>query len=205
VAGEGESPFDVTHFFRAGRRRTVFDRLVLGACRGTVLDVGAGVGALALPLQQKGRSVTALETLPQAAEILRERGVVDVREQSLWTLAPPVERWDTVLVLMNGTTLAGTRGRLAPMLEILTRCLGLGGQILIDSTDLGPDPEDPGFDHPGELEYQFEYRGRRGAPFPQLFVDERALCGELERLGLRCESLRRDGRGRFLVRATKER
>lgn len=199
VAGVGASDLDLGYFFRSGRRLTAIDRAALEACRGTVLDVGAGVGALALPLQARGHAVTALETLPAAVRILRERGVADVRPSSLWTLDGS-ERWDTVVVLMNGTTLAGTRARLAPMLSTLARCVAPGGRLLIDSTDVGPDPADPAHEHPGEFEYQIEFEGRRGPPFSQLFVDEAALRSELTRAGLAVSGLRRMADGRYLLR-----
>src|SRR5688572_1231082 len=44
----------VALFFRSGARLTVADRRALALCRGRVLDVGAGAGALALALQDVG-------------------------------------------------------------------------------------------------------------------------------------------------------
>ena len=70
-------------FFRSGRSRLAVDRAALRLCRGRVLDVGAGAGALALPLQEAGHEVTALKLLPGAARILRDRGVRDVRQGNL--------------------------------------------------------------------------------------------------------------------------
>src|SRR5262245_25771126 len=69
----------VALFFRAGRRLRPIDRATLALCRGRVLDVGAGAGALALELQAAGLEVTALELLPGAAGVMRARGVRDVR------------------------------------------------------------------------------------------------------------------------------
>src|SRR5687768_13432883 len=55
------------------------DLAALERCRGRVLDVGAGAGALSLVLQQRGFEVVAIDAVPEAVEILRRRGVRDAR------------------------------------------------------------------------------------------------------------------------------
>ena len=122
-------------FYRSAADRLDVDEAALACCRGRVLDVGACVGALALPLQEADHAVTALELLPGAVEVMRERGVRDARVGDLWTFAP--ERgYDTVLALMNGTAMAGTLTGLIPLLGALALPLAPDGQILVDSTDL---------------------------------------------------------------------
>jgi SAM-dependent methyltransferase len=199
VEGEHDRDLPVAHFFRDGRRLTAFDRATLRAAQGSVLDVGAGVGALALPLARAGHRVTALEPLPQAAAILRERGVADVREASVWTLEPGTG-WDTVVALMNGTALAGTRARLPTLLERLSALTAPAGSILIDSTALC-EPNDVLDDgrFAGELHFQLELDGERGEPFPQLFVPEAVLVEEAAALGLGTRKLHEDAGGRYLM------
>ena len=107
----------------------------LALCRGRVLDVGAGVGALALPLQAAGHEVTALELLPGAVRVMRARGVRDARTGDLWTFEPD-RGYDTVLALMNGAAAAGTVAGLIPLLAALAHSLAPHGQLLLDSTDL---------------------------------------------------------------------
>jgi SAM-dependent methyltransferase len=199
VEGEHDRYLPVAHFFRAGRRLTAFDRAALRAARGSVLDVGAGVGALALPLERAGHRVTALEPLPDAAAILRERGASDVRQASLWTLEPG-SGWDTVVALMNGTTLAGTRARLPALLDRLVALTAPGGVILLDSTALC-EPDDVLDDgrFAGELHFQLEFDGERGEPFPQLFVPEGVLVEEAARLGLEARKVLEDAGRRYLM------
>ena len=89
---------------------------------------------------------------------------------------PPDREFDTLLLLMNGAALAGTLPRLSDLLRLLDGQLAPGGQMLLDSTDiLGGDPPAAGSwdedGYPGEVQYQLEFRGERGAPFPQLFID----------------------------------
>jgi hypothetical protein len=110
--------------------------------------------------------------------------VVEGRLESL----PPARAFDTILLLMNGSTLAGTLRALPNFLATLQGLLAPGGQVLMDSTDLRPSEtsldrgrsygkaiasSDDGY--PGELQYQLEFGGKRGAPFPQLFLDPETL------------------------------
>ncbi len=194
-------------FFRSGRSRLAVDRAALRLCRGRVLDVGAGAGALALPLQEAGHEVTALELLPGAARILRDRGVRDVRQGNLWTF-----RWerpyDTVLALMNGTAPAGTLAGLPGLLDALACPLAPGGQLLVDSTDLRGRGERgrarrPDGRYVGELQYQLEHDGERGPPFPQLFVDPEQLAVAAAASGLAAAMVWSGRGGSYLVRMTR--
>ncbi len=178
----------VALFFRSRDDLMGVDRAALALARGRVLDGGAGVGSLALLLQEEGMRVTAVEVVPEGVDIMRERGVKDPRRGRLEDLSPD-DPFDTILLLMNGTALAGTLGGLPTLLATLARLLAPGGQVLLDSTDLLGGEKWSGHDapremegeaeidapYPGELQYQLSFRGRRGAPFPQLFVDSRTL------------------------------
>ncbi len=168
--GEAEA-MPISIFFRGGEGLRPPDRLALELARGRVLDAGAGVGCLSLLLQEAGADVTALEVVPRGVEIMRERGVGRVVEGRLEGLAAG-QAFDTILLLMNGTALAGTLSRFPLLLETLEGLLAPGGLVLMDSTDLGSGPEDA---YPGELHYQMEFEGERGAPFPQLFLDPTTL------------------------------
>jgi SAM-dependent methyltransferase len=56
----------------------------------TVLDVGCGAGALAVPLARRTRSVTALDFSPRMLELVRERAVVE----GLGNIAPVLGSWE---------------------------------------------------------------------------------------------------------------
>ena len=80
-----------------------------------------------MPLTQAGLPITAVELLPSARKILMERGVEDVRVGGIETLGAS-DRFDTVLLLMNGLGLAGTLDRLGSFLADLSALLAPGGQ-----------------------------------------------------------------------------
>ena len=201
----GEQELPVTLFFRAGSDLLPADRAALALCRGRVLDVGAGAGALALPLQAAGHEVTALEVLPGAAAVLSARGVLDVRLGDLWAFRPDLP-YDTVLALMNGTAAAGTLAGLVPLLGTLSGFLAEGGQVLLDSTDPregGRPTERPDGRYVGEFQYQLEHKGERGPPFPQLFVDPERLAYAAAVAGLVAETVWRGEEGEFLARLVR--
>lgn len=196
-------------FFRSEGGFRGPDREALIRARGRVLDAGAGVGSVTLALQSRGLDVTALEVIPEAVEIMRHRGVVNPVEGRVEEL-PPAGSFDTILLLMNGTALAGTLAGLAPFLQVLDGLLAPRGQLLMDSTDLsfetlsGNDaPENADGDYPGNLQYQLEFRGRKGSPFPQLFVDPTTLATIAASVGWRCRVVWRGAQGEYLARLVR--
>jgi hypothetical protein len=149
-----------------------------------------------------------MELLPGAVEVMRARGVRHARVGDLWTFQ--AERaFDTVLTLMNGAAAAGTMAGLIPLLAALAQSLAPGGQLLIDSTDLrgragrGKARRRDGR-YVGEFQYQLEYEGERGPPFPQLFVDAERLMEAGVAAGLDAEVVWQGRRspGAYLARLT---
>ena len=173
----------VSYFFRPPQQFPQLEQQALDLCRGRVLDVGAGSGCHSLALQDRGLEVTAIEILPPLVRILQERGVYDAR-MATW-MDIEAEPFDTVLMMMNGLglteTLAGLRGFFSEARPLVRR----GGQVLADSTDVrvrldveagrtGALERADGR-YVGELHFQVEYEGRKGEPFPQLYVDANTL------------------------------
>lgn len=188
-------------FFRGPGEFSALEEAALDLCRGRVLDVGAGAGCHSLVLQGRGVTVTALDVSPEAVEVMRRRGVRDVRCGDVFTCAG--ERFDTLLILMNGIGLVGTLDGLDRFLRDVGRLLADGGQILLDSFDPGPaDPERP-WAYPGEMRFQLEYRGARGAFYDFVFLDWETLREHAESAGWRCDSIWQEEEGHYLSRLTR--
>ena len=100
-----------------------------------VLDVGAGAGRQALPLQESGREVVALDVSPGAVEVCRRRGVRETFTGTVFELAETVaEPFDTFLLCGNnygllesvehGPSFLGALADMAaPRAEIIGTCL----------------------------------------------------------------------------------
>lgn len=101
----GEEDLPVKAFFRDYENLSELERYALDLCLGRTLDVGAGAGCHSLILQERGLEVTAVDISVDAAEIMKQRGLKDARAVDInqWE---PEDKFDTVLMLMNGIGLA---------------------------------------------------------------------------------------------------
>ena len=113
------------------------------------------------------------------------------------------KQFDTLLILMNGIGLVGTLVGLDRFLRNVHRLLSDGGQILLDSFDPGPpDPKRP-TQYAGEMRFQLEYQGMRGAFYEFVFLDFETLRGHALTAGWHCESIWQEDEGHYLARLTR--
>jgi len=166
-----------SYFFRSEKEMPAIEKKALKMCRGKILDVGAAAGCHSILLQKKGFNITALEKSPIAAEILKKRGIQKVIQKDISSFSG--DRFDTVLLLMNGCGIAETVTGLEKLLSHLKSLLTETGQILIDSSDIHYlFQEDDGSvwtdltnpDYYGEMEYEVIYKKSK-SKFKWLFID----------------------------------
>lgn len=180
-----------SYFFRSYKQMPKLEQKALDLVKGKVLDVGACAGSHSIYLQQKGFEVTALERSKSCCQVMEDRGITNIIQTDFFLLEN--EKFDTILLLMNGTGIAGTLNRLDLLLKKLATMLNPKGQILIDSSDLiflyteedGSATIDIAGDYYGELIFQTEYKQQKGVKFPWLYVDldllkEKALENNLQ-------------------------
>lgn len=181
-----------SYFFRTFDQMPVQEKEALQRCRGKILDVGAGAGAHSTWLQANGSEVTSLDISPLSCEIMRERGLQNVLCEDVYSLRN--QKFDTILLLMNGAGVAQTLPGLTILLDHLKGLLNPGGRILADSSDLlylftdenGDSWVDIASDtYYGEMEYQLSYKNVKGKKFPWLFVDPDTLSDYAEQSGFR--------------------
>lgn len=186
----------VAHLFRSYHEMPPLEQRALNEARGKVLDVGAGAGCHALALQERGLDVTAVDISPLSCETMKERGVANVECVNIFNQRFQ-ERFDTLLLLMNGTGIAGKLSRLPQLLSRLKQLMNPGAQILIDSSDLRYvyEDEDGVLDvdldgaYYGEVDYQMTYRNIKGKSFDWLYADSVVLAESCRQCGLKCEIL----------------
>jgi SAM-dependent methyltransferase len=205
-----EEPLPAAYFFRSLWEMPELERTALNECRGRVLDLGAGAGCHSLELQSRGFEVKAVDISPGAVQVMQERGVAQVACHDIYDQALTKEKYDTVLMLMNGIGLAGTLEGLERFLQHAHHLLAPGGQILATSSDISYLYEDEDgalvFDlngpYYGEVEYTMQFENEAGATFNWIFADGSLLQDCAEAAGYQVEFLDEDEQQQYLVRLT---
>jgi len=183
-----DDTIDTEYLFRNYKKMPALEKKAMSLCKGKVLDVGACAGVHSVYLQEKGFEVTALETSALCCEVLKNRNIENVIQQDIFKFNN--QKFDTILLLMNGTGIAGTLDGLDVLLHHLKSLLNPEGQILIDSSDLiylfeqedGSALIDISADkYYGELMFQTEYKNWISQPFPWLYVDQNNLENAIEK------------------------
>ncbi len=191
----------VDWFFREDEDFPELERQALALVRGKVLDIGAGAGSHAVYLAGHGYEVHTLDESPFCVRIMQERGLPVVLHQSCWTATE--ERYDTLMMLMNGIGLVGRLEGLRHFLVHVRQLLNPGGQILFDSSDLSylyPDQQLMLYPYRGEISYMYEYLGRKGKPFTWLYIDQQTMRKYAADAGWNMEIIFEDSQDQYLAK-----
>jgi SAM-dependent methyltransferase len=192
ISEEDEMP--VAYLFRSYNEMPKLEQKALQLAKGRTLDVGCGAGSHSLYLQnERNIDVTAIDISENAIEACTLRGLEKVKVQNILSLEN--EKFDTLLLLMNGTGIFGTLKETAKYLQKLKSLLNPNGQILIDSSDIiymFDNDEDggkwiPGDNYYGELTFKIRYKNQTEAEFPWLYLDYNTLQNAAHANGLQCE------------------
>lgn len=168
------------------------EQKALQLSKGTVLDVGCGAGSHSLYLQKKSYDVKAIDISEGAVNVASKRGVKNVEMKAL---LDENSKYDTILLLMNGTGIFQELSSVSIYLKHMKSLLNPNGQILIDSSDIKYmfEDEDGGFwqdmnaDYYGELDYFLSYKGEEELPMKWLYLDLATLQNACQLVGFECE------------------
>jgi SAM-dependent methyltransferase len=192
----------VETFFRTESEMPELEHIALRQCRGSILDIGAGAGSHSLLLQQKGLDVTALEISPKAAAVIKQRGVNQVVANDVWQYKE--QRYDTLLLLMNGIGFTGTLQNLEAFLKYARNLLNPGGKLIFDSSDIAYLYDEGSVTRPkgyyGELWYRYEYNRQKTEWFKWLYADQQVLTKIAENQGYKVSLLYQDDYDQYLVK-----
>lgn len=204
---EDEIPVDL--LFRSFDEMPETEQLALRLAEGKILDVGAGAGCHTIALQKMGKDVTAIDISPLSVETMSALGVRKVAEQDFFTIT---EKYDTILMLMNGIGIVGTIANLPSFFNHINNILTDNGQLILDSSDISYvfEEEDgiiylpEGDRYYGELDFQMQYRDIKGDSFPWLYIDFETLQDIAQKSGFNVELLQAGEHYDYLARITRK-
>nr|WP_315147371.1 class I SAM-dependent methyltransferase [uncultured Flavobacterium sp.] len=189
-----EDEMSVAYLFRSYDEMPQMEQKALQLSKGKVLDVGCGAGSHSLSLQNdRNLDVTSIDISSNAIQACTLRGLKKAKVQDVMTLEN--EKFDTILLLMNGAGMCGKLKNIPNFLLKLKSLLHPGGQILLDSSDIiymFDDDEDggkwiPGEGYYGEIVFNISYKGEKEKPFDWMFIDYNTLQNAAFANGFQCE------------------
>ena len=190
-----EDEMSVAYLFRSHDEMPLMEQKALELAKGKVLDVGCGAGSHSLYLQnERNLHVTSIDISTNAIQACILRGLKNAQVQDVMTLED--EKYDTILLLMNGAGMCGKLKNIPNFLLKLKSLLLPGGQILLDSSDIiymFDDDEDGGKwipsknEYYGEIVFNISYKGEKEKPFDWMFIDYNTLQNAALDNGLQCQ------------------
>lgn len=192
----------VKYLFREFAEMPLPEQAALRLCKGKVLDVGCGAGSHALYIQEEMKlDCLAIDTSPGAVEIAKKRGVINAECVNFFSLKN--ERFDTILLLMNGSGIIGKLKNLKQFFKHSGNLLKENGQILMDSSDLIFLFEDEDVaahdEYYGELSFHLSYKNSNSEVFDWLYIDPHLLKKEALKHNFSCEIIKKGRHFDYLV------
>ena len=190
ISDEDELP--LPYLFRDYKKMPKLEQKALQLAKGSILDVGCGSGSHSLYLQEKGFEIKAIDISQGAVDVAKLRGVQNVE---LKNILDETSKFDTILLLMNGTGIFQELSQTHQYLHHLKSLLNPNGQILVDSSDIkymfededGGIWQDMNADYYGELDFFLSYKNEEEDPMKWLYLDFDTLKMASDAVGLQCE------------------
>lgn len=200
----------VAYLFRNFDEMPKIEQKALQLAKGKILDVGCGAGSHALYLQEKGYEVTSIDISENAIKACQLRGLKNISVENILDFDID-DKYDTILLLMNGTGIFETLENCSKYLSKLKSLLNENGQILIDSSDIiymFDEDEDggkwiPSNGYYGELTFTVHYKGETEDSFSWLYLDYNTLQNACFANGLQCELVLEGDHFDYLAKITK--
>jgi len=195
-------------YFREYEKMPRLERLALHLCTGKTLDVGCGAGCHLRWLQQNDIEAYGIDKSWGAIEACKRQGIKNVEVADIFRYKG--QRFNTIILPMNGIGIAGRLEKLKSFLARLKRLLKEGGEILVESCDIRPlcVEDDDSFkidlskEDYGEILYELHYGEVTAPPFHWLFIDHNTLKTHASWAGLHCALISENEYGGYLAQLT---
>lgn len=210
-----EDEMSVAYLFRGFDEMPKIEQKALQLAKGKILDVGCGAGSHSLYLQnEKSLDVTAIDISENAIKACELRGLKKAKIQDIMNIdsdSHQNDKYDTILLLMNGAGMSGRLKNLGIFLKQLRSLLNKNGQILLDSSDIiymFDEDNDGGkwisseMDYYGEVVFDIQYKGEKEDSFDWMYIDYNTLQNAAIANGLRCELVLEGEHYDYLARLT---
>ena len=204
-----EDEMDVAYLFRSFDEMPSIEQKALQLAKGKTLDIGCGAGSHSLYLQnERNIEVYSIDISKNAIQACSLRGLKNT--QAIDVLDLENEKYDTILLLMNGTGIFETLEKTTIYLQKLKSLLNPNGQILIDSSDIiymFDEDEDggkwiPSDNYYGELTFSLQYKKEKEVDFPWLYLDYNTLQNAALANRLQCQLLMEGDHYDYLAQLT---
>lgn len=195
----------ISLYFRNEKQLPKLEKKALELCRGKVLDIGAGAGSHALILQNKKLEVVGLEISPAGCEVMTNRGLKNVVCEDIFKYKD--EKFDTLLLLMNGIGLCGDLDGLRKFLKKAESLINENGILIFDSSDIDYMYEDEIFPtdrYYGEVTCRYEYQKEVTDWFKWLYLDYRTLETIVSEEGWKSQLIYQDENDQYLVQLSRK-
>lgn len=189
-----EDEIPAEQLFRTFDEMPPLEQKALELAQGKILDCGAGSGCHALALQDMGKDVEAIDISSLSVDVMQKRGVKHAFQINLFD-ENYLKKFDTILMLMNGSGIIGKLENMGTFFTKMKQLLNPGGCIYMDSSDLRYlfEDEDGSFlvdlagGYYGEIDFRMQYKQVKGEPFDWLYVDFQTLSYYAAENGFKAE------------------
>ena len=185
--------------------------IALDNCKGKILDIGAGVGRHSLELQLRKADITALDILQTSVDIMNNRGVKRVIHSDIMDLSN--EKYDTLLMLMNGIGMVGDPENLDAFLVKAKQLLTKNGVIIFDSVDVSKTNNPKHVDYRnknisnnrllGHQKLRINYAGVSGDWFNWLHINFHDISKFAKKNGYLSELIQIEENGQYIAKLQK--
>jgi SAM-dependent methyltransferase len=196
----------VPYLFRTKDELPEKEKFALSKANGRILDVGAGSGAHSLILQHAQQNVVAIDISEKCCKAMQLQGVKQIVCNDFFTYQD-AEKFDTILLLMNGFGIAGKLDNLERFLLQCKSLLKPGGIIIGESADIlylfeeedGSCSIDLNSNYYGEMAYRMSYKNEIGTWFPWLYISADLLIDVANNVGFELIEVKHGTEDDFVV------